>query len=628
MHPINYEPVDGSTTIVRYIVLPKNFYFIDRNPIIVLVCQSPIRYSFGLVLIFLYSDKIIKCLLSSLEHRLLGVRMPLNPFNLPEQMVRQMVRTMSPEALRQQLIQLADSMGDEAFGEAMARKIVASTRPEQALPDTYAQYRSLVSDGIAFFISQVNRDRLIDLAAGQLALDPDSSCLERLLKLAQQFPTLHKLGQLIARHPDIDPAVRQWLIGLENGFYGTDASALRERIYLALERSGDNADIQIAPAILAEASVGAVIAYEYRPTPDHSPQKGVFKVLRPGIRRHLNEELAILKKTAAYFHEHRARYPLQDFRFLEIFDDVREMMIHEIDLPTEQRLLEEAGRFYADMPMVRIPQRLPLSTDTMTAMAFLDGPKLVDADLTENQRKRTAQALFTALILKPLFSPHDAALFHGDPHAGNILAVITPESTDPVIGLVDWSLAGRLDRPERVKTVRLIQALLKKDLTGMCNAIRSLTSAASHPTPMSRRQLRNLILEWMHTPENGSLPLVKQAFRLLEALSLNGLVFPPDLMLFRKAIFTLEGVLHDLWPAFDMNVAVAQHMMALVQQEFPLRLGNLFLPLRDRPENYTSMISNQELNALAVHQYVNALFACSQRLMGLWMGWGSAAGMP
>lgn len=548
--------------------------------------------------------------------------MALNPFDLPESMLKQIVGTMSPDALRQQLARMADSMGQAAFGARMAREIVARTHPEQAIPETYAHYRSLVRDGIEFFLSQINRERLLDLVVSQLSMETDACCQQRLLALAQGFPTLHKLGQLIARHPDIDPVVRQWLINLENGLYGTSPTELLVRIHAELEQISEKTGVQVTPTILSEASVGAVIPFQWQPSGDCARQKGVFKVLRPGIRRHLSEELTVLKKTAAYFHTHRTRYPLKDFRFLEIFDDVRDMMIHEIDLANEQRLLEAAGRFYADMPAIRIPRRLPLSTDAMTAMDFLDGPKLADADLTESQRKRMAEELFTGLVLKPLFSRCDAALFHGDPHAGNILAVLTAESMDPVIGLVDWSLAGRLARSDRIKTVRLIQAILKEDLTGMVNAVRALAVGASHPTAMPRRQLRDLILGWLHEPTNQDLPLIKQAFRLLEFLSMEGLVFPADLMLFRKAIFTLEGVLHDLWPSFDMNAAVAQHMMALVQQELPMRLSNLFFPLADRPENYMSLVSNQDLHCLIAHQWVRSLFSYSQRLMGPLMGWG------
>jgi ubiquinone biosynthesis protein len=98
-------------------------------------------------------------------------------------------------------------------------------------------------------------------------------------------------------------------------------------------------------------------------------------------------------------------------------------------------------------------------------------------------------------------------------------------------------------------------------------------------------------------------------------------------MLFRKSIFTLEGVLHDLWPAFDMNAAIAQHMMALVQQEFPLRLGNLLFPLADRPENYMSLISNQDLHSLIAHQTISTLFSCSQWLMAPFVGQSRTAGV-
>ena len=522
---------------------------------------------------------------------------------------------MSSSALRRHLDQMADTKGDETFCATMAREIVARTRPEQAIPGTYAHYQSLVHDGIEFFLSRVNRQRIIDLVVSQLTMGADTCCQARLLALAQRFPTLHKLGQLIARHPDIDPAVRQWLIVLENGHYGTPPDELLVQIETELGPTGKKADVQVASTILSEASVGAVIPFHWPSSPDADSQHGVFKVLRPGIGCQLDEELAILKKTAAFFHDHRTRYPLKDLRFLEIFDDLREMMVHEVDLVAEQRYLEAAGRFYADMPTIRIPRCLPLSNSHITAMEFLDGDKLTDTKLTETQRKKMAETLFTALVLKPLFSCNDPALFHGDPHAGNILAVCTSESTEPVIGLVDWSLAGYLARSDRIKTVNLIQGLLKKDLTGMCNAILSLTQGASQPTHMPRKQLRDLILGWLRESEHGRLPLVKQAFRLLEALSKEGMMFPADLMLFRKAIFALEGVLHDLWPAFDMNAAIAQHMMGLINEEFPVRLGNLFFPLSDRPENYRSLISNQDLHSLMVHQYVNTLFSNSQRLM-------------
>lgn len=62
--------------------------------------------------------------------------------------------------------------------------------------------------------------------------------------------------------------------------------------------------------------------------------------------------------------------------------------------------------------------------------------------------------------------------------------------------------------------------------------------------------------------------------------------------------FTLEGILYDLWPAFDMDAAFTQHLTALMTREIPKRFANLLLPMADRAENYSSLISNFQLHSL------------------------------
>ncbi|MGD9097432.1 MAG: hypothetical protein PVF97_05050, partial [Desulfobacterales bacterium] len=104
---------------------------------------------------------------------------------------------------------LAAAMGDENFARHLAEEMVARTKPHEAIPEVYVRYRTVVRDGIAFFLSQVSRKRLIELALDQSSLDPDTDVQKRLVALAKRFATLHKLGQLIARNPNIDPAVRK-----------------------------------------------------------------------------------------------------------------------------------------------------------------------------------------------------------------------------------------------------------------------------------------------------------------------------------------------------------------------------------------------------------------------------------
>jgi ubiquinone biosynthesis protein len=534
----------------------------------------------------------------------------------------------SSEALQEKLNTMAAAVGDEAFTKLAAREIVARTQPQRAIPEVYDHYRIVVRDGIEFFLSQVGRHRLMELVVSQLKLDPEAGTQERLVELAIRFPTLHKLGQIIARNPNIDPVVKKWLIHLENGCYGTPMDGIMERIGGQLEQTGNRDRVQVQPAILSEASVGAVIAFHWQRPSSEDRTEGVFKILKPGIRRHLDEELLILEKTAAFFEENRHRYPLKDFKFLDVFKEVREMLVKEIDLAAEQTYLVEAARFYRDMKSIQIPQLFPFSTDTMTAMAYLDGPKITDAALNQEQRKRCAAILFEALIFRPLFSRREPSLFHGDPHAGNILAVNDRASGRLRIGLVDWSLAGRLTKRDRVKTAQLIQAVLKKDLRGIRRSINALAIDVYMDSPRQRQKFRYLVLSMLQSSEFDRLTLIKKTFNLLEQLTFEGFVFPADLMLFRKAIFTLEGVLFDLWPAFDMDAAVTQYLTTLMTEEIPKRFRNLFFPLADRPENYPSLISNIELQSLIFHQYVAAIRSGTQTLAGYLAEWSRMVGTP
>jgi ubiquinone biosynthesis protein len=547
-------------------------------------------------------------------------------FNLSDKILHDLAPDGSSGALREKLTTMAASVEDDVFVKLVAREIVERTRPQQAIPEVYGHYRLVVRDGIEFFLSQISCQRLIDIVISQLQLKSDVDTKERLVELAKKIPTLHKLGQIIARNPNIDPAVKKWLIQLENGCYGTPLEDILRHIDGQLRETGSLDRVTVKPVILSEASVAAVIPFYWNRPSACEQTHGVFKVLKPGIRRHLEEELIILEKTGAFFEKNRQRYDFKDFKFLDIFQEVREIMVNEINLAAEQNYLVEAARFYQDMECIQIPQPFPLSTDGMTAMAYLNGPKIIDAHLNAEQRRRCVAVLFEALICRPLFSPHEESLYHGDPHAGNILAVNDPATGDLQIGLLDWTLAGHLTKRDRLKTVKLILAIVKKDLSSIRRAVKALAISDFMGNPQQRQAFRNVVLNHLQSSEFADLSLIKKSFKLLEQLSFEGFVFPADLMLFRKAVFTLEGVLHDLDPSFDIDAAIMQYITALMTGELPMRFGNLFFPLADRSESYPSLISNVELQSLMVHQYAEAVKSSYKPFDGYFTAWSRIFG--
>ena len=324
---------------------------------------------------------------------------------------------------------------------------------------------------------------------------------------------------------------------------------------------------------------------------------------------------------------------MKDLKFINLFKDIRQTLTEEVNLVTEQVHLGIASRFYDDMESVRIPRLVPFSNETMTAMEFIDGPNIANAQLTADERRRCARLLFKAIICKPLFSRRDQAIFHGDPHAGNILAVSDGDDRGIKVALIDWSLSDRLAKGERVKIIRLIQGVIEGDPYQISNAISDLSKPDQGPTPecMPQHQLRRIVAELIRSKDYTGFTLIKKAFWLLDQISYHGIAFQSNLLFFRKTVFTLEGVLNDLDPLFDMDGYMAKYLGALVIKELPKRLGSTLLFQADHPENYQSLLSNKDLQVLLFNEYIKylkqntdpfvQLFENQSEIMGQWFRW-------
>jgi ubiquinone biosynthesis protein len=154
--------------------------------------------------------------------------------------------------------------------------------------------------------------------------------------------------------------------------------------------------------------------------------------------------------------------------------------------------------------------------------------------------------------------------------------------------------------------VELIQQVIKRDSEAIarCVALLTLAQDVGGLEPVGFKQL---ITTLTASPEYDALPPVKRAFWLLDELPRHGMVFSSDLMLFRKALFTLEGVLTDLDPGYEMDTYMARYLGGLFTQEWPERVGRLFFPFDDEPGRYPSLMSNGDLQLMLLHQILNFL---------------------
>lgn len=514
--------------------------------------------------------------------------------------IRNLSKTMNKKELAACLQSYAIKHVGRDYKKNLAEELVRIAKPADIIPDVYEQYRTIIHDGILFLFSNLCSNRLMNIFIDQVLMDNNAKPEARLIQLAVKVPTLHKLGQVIARNRNIHPDVKKWLILLENGIQGTDLADIKEMICEQTANYAAPFSINLDDKILSEASVGAVTGFTWIKPDSGSSFRGVFKVIKPNVKEYLQEEFRILDKLAVYFEQNRDSYVLKDFRFVKTFEDIKQALQEEINLCGEQANIRQAYKFYKNEHSIKIPRLLRLSNEQITAMELVDGKKITDFPMNESERKSCARILFRTLIWKPLFSGKDISLFHGDPHAGNIYAVKT-DSIKPV--LLDWSLAGTLTGKCRIKIIRLILTIFFNDESKILKSVKSLAENITSSSFSSK--LKMIVGNIRSSQKYTDSGFLEKAFYFIDQLAINGVGFSKDLLLFRKAFFTLDGVLHELDPEFNMDKYMFGLFKEMFIRELPKRWLYYMIPRMDCSENYTSLISTRELQLYAMQLFAN-----------------------
>lgn len=404
------------------------------------------------------------------------------------------------------------------------------------VPEVYADYQPLVADALAFFLWRLSTPRLAAILAEQQALPRDAGVAQRLTALLFHCPTLHKLGQVVARNRKFDGELRSRLQTLETMPGTTCGEAVKQVIRREL---GDaQGALRLDSTALAEASVAVVVPFTSTAAEGSGPVDGVLKVLKPGIEEALEEELAIWSQLGQFIDERCEYYGVPPLNYAESLATVRELLAREIRLDHEQRHLAEAAEFYRGTRSIQIPALFPFCTSRITAMERIYGQKVTDMEaFSAQQRRRLANSVIEALIARPVWTPLETAIFHADPHAGNLFF-----TADERLAILDWSLTGYLGKVERIHMVQLLLGALTLDPKRIAREIEALAQV-----PVDASALRAVVDKAVGKLHAGKFPGFRWSQALLDEASLAaGVQFSRELLLYRKSILTLEGVIKDI----------------------------------------------------------------------------------
>jgi ubiquinone biosynthesis protein len=459
------------------------------------------------------------------------------------------------------------------------------------VPDVYAEFRPLVAEGLTFFLRHLSPSRQAEILQAQATLSADVDVLRRPLLFLRACPVLHKLGQVLARDRHLDSELRRHLQELESLEPHTPVEEWQPALSREVSSAAEEYSICVEEQPLAEGSVAVVVPLTWSDPADWPRplrRRAVAKLLRPGIAERLGEDLAVLGRLADHLDERWGAYALPPLAYRETFRDVAELLMGEVELRSEQTHLRRAAAQFEGQSDLQVPGLLPFCTAAMTVMERVDGRKVTDRPaLTPWRRPAMFQSLVRALVSQVLFSRDPSVLFHGDPHAGNLMA-----TCDGRLAILDWSLAGQLTTHDRVQLSQLLVGGWAMDSARVAGAVAGLVGTNAYVDLIHHHVAAAMAeLHW-YRPAG-----LTWALGLLDTLVRAGVRFPSRLLLFRKALLTLQGVLDHVCPGISLELVLLAEALTRFAWEWPVRWCK---PLDDR--DYVTHVSSGDLLRLTLRR--------------------------
>ena len=487
-------------------------------------------------------------------------------------------RKPSTSVMRHRVVNLLKKAKSGGTLDRTVRQIVLIAGLKDLLPASYAKFRTMVVEGMIFILSELPLTMLAKKIVDQLRLPASATLGRRLYTLLKDIPSLQKLGQVICRNPELDPQFKQSLVDLEDNIKSVTFGQLRPALVKEIKSLRPDYTVIPEKRILAEASVCAVIPAEIRPSKGRHAFQGVLKVVKPSVRKNMPGELALLDRLVRFLDRHKKAWGLGEFNFKGTLDEVKRLLENEVDLVSEQRNLDVARAYYRTDATLAIPQRLQ-STPAMTAMSRIDGTKITDVEhITEKQRQRLAATLAKICILRPILDMRRESIFHGDPHAGNL--AYTFERARPKIIFYDWGMLGRLNRVERFTMVLLTLGLIMGNGKAVFYATDIITKGQISSNNAMTHKTHRIIDEAISTSRVRLRGVLSTIEFLFGRLTYQGVVFSADLMLYKKALITLKGVLADIDPSFNRDNYMHRAAMTIFLNDV-IRLRLLKMVFKD-----------------------------------------------
>lgn len=320
----------------------------------------------------------------------------------------------------------------------------------------------------------------------------------------------------------------------------------------------------------------------------------VIKVLRPGNRQVIEEDMALLETMAQFVEQYFSNLGYSPVAVAKEFS--RELA-KEVNLSHEGQSTERLRRYFQDDPDITFPKVYwEASTRNVLTLEEIHGRLLstVTPEQLSAEARRTIVARGTDAIFKQCLR---FGFFHADPHPGNIF--LLPGNR---LCFIDCGMTGQLDKKTTEQLIDLVAGVTEGDIDRLCGVAIELTGI--DPMITDGREFRADLQQFTTHFQESDLRhldiarLLADFFGMLQRYQVH---CPSDLLFLIKALTTIEAVAEQFDPEFD----VLAHVEPQIREVVTKRYG--FAAIRKRMEKslagYLDLLENmpQEIQRFLHH---------------------------
>ncbi len=296
-----------------------------------------------------------------------------------------------------------------------------------------------------------------------------------------------KVGQMISIMTHFLPkAITEELEGLQDAVPPAPYEEIEERFIEEFEKSPLEVFSKFDREPIASASLGQVHAAWSR-----DGTKLAVKVQYPDIEEIVRIDLKTLKRIFGLLNVIFPQYGLK-----KTYQEVREVILEELDFKTEGRNLELLARNLSDQGDLVFPKIFwEYSTGRVLTLQFMEGVKISNLHALEQLKLNPSEVAIRIInaYCRQIFID---GVYHADPHPGNFLVeareeeleVLVPDEENPEkpprivqerrivpkIIMMDFGAVARISEPMRKGIARFIEGIIKRDNQVISQAMKQM----------------------------------------------------------------------------------------------------------------------------------------------------------